>query len=165
MAACGGGAGEGAANEADGQEMDSQQTEAPATEEAPEEVAPQSVTLELKTTGETMATMAYEPSRLEVPAGAEVTVNLDNTASAAGMIHNVVFIERGAQEEISTAALDAGKDAGFIPESSKIIAHSALAQPGEKVSVTFTAPSAAGTYQFICTYPGHTAMKGILLVK
>ena len=168
VAACGGGGGKAPASDMESTKTETQQNEA-AQEETMEEPAndePQAVTLELKAVGETMNEMAYEPNRLEVPAGAEVTVNLQNTASAEAMIHNVVFIQRGAQEEVSMAGLEAGKENEFIPEGNEnIIAYTALAQPGESKSVTFTAPEEAGTYQFICTYPGHTAMKGILLVK
>lgn len=130
------------------------------------EVEEKMVSLEVKTTGETMTTMAYKPNRLTVPAGAEVKLTLTNSASAEAMIHNIVFIERGKQDQVSQAGLAAGKENGFLPEDSQyIVAASDLAYPGETVDLTFTAPESPGTYQFICTYPGHTAMKGVLIVK
>ncbi|MDE0837988.1 MAG: plastocyanin/azurin family copper-binding protein [Kiritimatiellae bacterium] len=37
--------------------------------------------------------------------------------------------------------------------------------PGEEDVVTFTAP-AAGTYNYLCTFPGHYAvMNGVMTVK
>jgi azurin len=47
-----------------------------------------------------------------------------------------------------------------------VIAHTGLVGPGETVEVTFKAP-AAGTYTFLCSFPGHFAagMKGTLVVK
>jgi azurin len=164
MVACGGG--EAPATETETTQESTEQATPEATSEDNVTEEAQAVTLDLAAVGETMATMAYEPTRLEVPAGAEVTVNLMSKATAEAMIHNVVFIERGAQEEVSMAGLEAGKENNFVPaDNEKIVAYTEIAQPGETKSVTFTAPAEAGTYQFICTYPGHTAMKGILLVK
>lgn len=144
-----------------------QETTEPAQEK--EEMAneePQEVSLELKTIGETMNTMEYEPNRLEVPAGAKVNLTLVNEASAEAMIHNAVFIERGKQMEVIEAGMEAGKDGGYLDESHPaIIAATELAYPGETKTLTFTAPDEPGTYQYICTYPGHTSMKGILIVK
>ncbi len=125
----------------------------------------QEVSLKLKAVGETMTTMAYEPTRLEVPVGSVVTLVLENTATSEAMIHNVVVIKAGKQTEVSEAALEAGSSADFVPENDNIIAATSLAKPGETVEVTFNAPDKPGTYQFICTYPGHTAMKGVFLVK
>lgn len=151
-------------------EMNEAEQTAPATEEtAPAEeteMEAEAVSLKVMTTGETMTTMAFEPNRLTVPAGAEVTLTLTNSATAEAMIHNIVFIERGKQDQVSEAGLAAGKENGFIPDNNEyIFAASDLAYPGETVDFTFTAPEKPGTYQYICTYPGHTAMKGILLVQ
>lgn len=128
-------------------------------------MAPQDVTLNLYAVGETMTTMTFEPERLEVSAGANVTLKLMNKAKSEAMIHNAVIIQAGKQQPVVDAGLEAGPDRGYIPESPYIIAATSLAKPGEEVEVSFKAPDKTGTYQFICTYPGHTAMKGILLVK
>jgi azurin len=162
FAACSGPAEEPAeATESQGEE----QTEAVEQEVEAVEEAPKAVTLNLSTTGETMTEMAYEPNRLTAPAGAEVTIILENKATAAAMIHNAVIIEAGKQSEVAEDGLAAGPDNAYVGESEFIIAATPLANPGETVEVTFTAPSEPGTYQFICTYPGHTAMKGILMIK
>lgn len=128
-------------------------------------VIPQDVTLEVHAVGESMTEMKFEPKRLEVPAGANVTVTLVNKASSEAMIHNFVVIKAGSQEEVNEQAMKAGSDKDYIPENDNIIAATSMAQPGETVEVEFTAPTEPGTYQFICTYPGHAAMKGIFLVK
>lgn len=163
LAACGG-------NEAESNNAAESPQPAPAAEtemteeaESPEPAGP--VSLSLKTTGETMADMAFEPKRLEAPAGAEITLTLENSASSAAMVHNAVFIQKGAQDEVIQAGMAAGVDNGFVGESDQIIAATALAQPGETVTLVFNAPSEPGTYQYICTYPGHASMKGILIVK
>ncbi len=137
-------------------------TEQPA--EAVEE-APQSVTLNLTAIGETMMEMAFEPKRLSAPAGAEITLVLQNKAVAEGMIHNAVIIQAGKQTEVAENGLAAGPEKEYVGVSDYIIAATPLAKPGETVEITFTAPSEPGTYQYICTYPGHLAMKGILMIK
>ncbi|MDZ7847525.1 MAG: plastocyanin/azurin family copper-binding protein [Owenweeksia sp.] len=124
-----------------------------------------SVTLNLKAVGETMTTMAYEPARLQAPAGAKVTLVLDNTAKSEAMIHNAVIIQAGKQKQVTEAGLAAGPDKDYTPASPFIVAATEMAKPGETVEVTFTAPDEPGTYQYICTYPGHTSMKGLLVVK
>jgi azurin len=48
-----------------------------------------------------------------------------------------------------------------------VLASTPLAGPGETVEVTFKAPTAAGEYTFLCSFPGHflSGMKGALTVK
>ncbi len=164
MVSCGGGGQENTTDKAKKENPKTEQKET-VTQEAPETSEPKEVSLTLTTTGETMTDMQYEPKRLTVPAGAKVKLTLINEASSEAMIHNAVFITVGAQVEVSQAGLEAGPDKGYVPENDKIIAATGLANPGETVELEFTAPTEAGTYQFICTYPGHTAMKGILLVQ
>jgi azurin len=56
----------------------------------------------------------------------------------------------------------------YLPpdQADKVIVSSKLLGPGESDTVTFTAP-AAGTYDYICTFPGHAlaGMHGTLTVK
>lgn len=165
MASCGGG--ESDANKtmeksSDEKEMKMEENQAPAKTETMEA---KEVSIEVHAVGELMTDMAFEPKRLEVPAGAKVTVTLINKATSEAMIHNFVVINAGTQEEVATQGLEAGPDKSYIPENDNVLAATSLAHPGESAAVTFTAPAEPGTYQFICTYPGHTAMKGILLVK
>lgn len=166
MASCGGG--EADANKAT--EKSAEEKEMNMDEKAPAdsenvEMEVKEISLEVKTTGELMTDMAFEPKRLEVPAGASVTLKLVNTAKSEAMIHNFVLINAGTQEEVATQGLAAGPDKSYIPENANVLAATSMAKPGETVEVVFTAPSKPGTYQYICTYPGHTAMKGIFLVK
>lgn len=126
---------------------------------------PDGFSFTVKTIGETMTDMAYEPKRLTVAAGSQVSITLENNAASEAMIHNIVFIKAGSQTEVAEEALEAGPDKNYIPENDNIIAASSIAKPGQTVSLEFTAPEKKGTYQYICTYPGHLSMKGILLVK
>jgi azurin len=70
--------------------------------------------------------------------------------------------------DINNAAVNA-RATGFIPPDmkEKLVAYTPLAGNGETVEVVFNAPSKAGSYNYICTFPGHYAlgMKGTLIVK
>jgi azurin len=108
----------------------------------------------VKITGNTMADMAYEPSSLTVKAGDRVTLTIENTNTMEGMLHNWVLVKLGSGQEVATAAIAAGMDKNYVPENSNVIVASALAKPKETIKLEFVAP-ATGSYNYICTYPGH----------
>jgi azurin len=59
------------------------------------------------------------------------------------------------------------KATDYIPaaQKEKVIAHSPVLGPKQKAEVVFKAP-AAGTYTYICSFPGHyMIMRGTLTVK
>lgn len=70
---------------------------------------------------------------LKVPAGKEITINLDNDGSA---IHNMRFA--GEDKKYNT-----GDDAVSNPD---------IVAPGQKAVMVFTAPSAAGKYVYQCDF-------------
>jgi azurin len=107
----------------------------------------------------------FDKTKLSAKPGA--TVNLTFKNSAKGMQHNFVLTEIGAAEEVANAGIQAGADKGWVPVGSpKVLAHTRLLNPGESETISFTAPSKAGDYPFICSFPGHyLTMKGILQVK
>ena len=85
------------------------------------------------------------------------------------MAHNFVLLKPGVDAvEFNKAAFNA-RETGFIPPDKKddIIAATALAGAGETVEITFKAPAKPGSYNFICSFPGHFAMgmRGKLVVK
>jgi len=88
-----------------------------------------------------------------------------NQNTAEGMLHNWVLVKLGSGQEVATAAIEAGTAKNYIPENANIIAASGLAKPKETITLDFIAP-AAGSYNYICTYPGHfPAMIGKLIVE
>jgi azurin len=109
----------------------------------------------------------YEKTAFTVPAGEEITLTFKNTATSPAMKHNVVLLTT-AKEAIVNRVGQAGTGASdneYIPEDEAVLAHTSLADPGETVSVTFTAPSNPGKHKYICTFPGHyTAMQGTMRV-
>jgi len=119
--------------------------------------------LSIGTVGETMA---YDQTSLTVKAGQKVHLTLTNHATSPAMKHNWVLVQPGKEADVATAGMTAGESAGYVPGgNASIIANTPLSQPGGTVEVTFTAP-AAGTYPYICTFPGHyTTMKGTLTVQ
>ncbi len=167
LVACGGG-GDEPADKSDMKDDKRSEQKSPAAEKddmADTKQTAKEVSLKLYTVGETMTTMAYEPAQLEVPAGAKVTLSLQNNAKSEAMIHNAVIIKAGKQSAVTELGMAAGPEKDYIPESDDIIAATKLVKPGESTEITFEAPLKKGTYQYICTYPGHTAMKGVLLVR
>ena len=113
--------------------------------------------------------MRYAETEFSVQSGQEVTVVFENTATTPAMQHNVVILnsdDDAVVNRVGQAALTAGADAEYIPEDEAILAHTPLAQPGETVRVTFTAPTEPGTYRYICTFPGHyMLMQGTMTVQ
>lgn len=86
-------------------------------------------------------TFQFTPSSASVSAGDEVEVTLTN---AGALEHSWVLVSGDA-------------DAATVTEADAINnASTGTVAGGETGSVTFTAPD-AGTYQFVCTVPGHAA--------
>lgn len=110
--------------------------------------------------------MRYETTEFAVQAGQEVRIIFENTATSEAMHHNVVIVDsRDDVDRVGNSALEAGPAADYIPEDDAIVAYTAMAAPGETVEVTFTAPSEAGDYPYLCTYPGHyMLMQGTMTV-
>lgn len=120
--------------------------------------------IEVGTDGENLA---YNNVALTAKAGEKVSVTFKNNSTAQS--HNFLLVNGGddVATAVDEAAAEAGDAAGYVPaDATNIIAHSALLAPGASETVEFTAP-AAGTYTFICTYPGHYGggMKGVLTVE
>jgi len=119
----------------------------------------------LNAVGNTMADMGYDSKELKVTSGAKVKINLTNQGTDASMLHNVVIVKQGTEKEVATEGISLKDKNYFNAENTNVIAGSAVAAPGATVTVEFTAP-AAGTYTYICTYPGHwMKMQGVLIVE
>jgi len=155
LASCGG-----AEKPADSTPVDSSATTTPAVSATPGEVQ-----MTIKITGNSMTDMAYEPGSASVKAGDKVTVTLINENTAEGMLHNWVLVNLGSGQEVATAAIAAGPDKEYIPENANVLAYSKMLNPEETTTFEFTAPT-AGSYNYICTYPGHfPKMVGKLVVE
>ena len=117
---------------------------------APPPVDVPSGSLTISTEGDTLK---FDQASLEAKAGSTVTVVFQN-ASAINQ-HNWVLVQSGTKDEVAAAGTEAGAEADWIPSGDdRVLAKSGLLEPGVTQEVRFTVP-AAGTYQFVCTFPGH----------
>lgn len=112
--------------------------------------------------------MKYNLSELKVKAGQEVTLELRHVGKMPkeAMGHNFVLLAQGVDMAKFAQEAMSAKDTDYVPNDSKdVIAHTKMIGGGEKASVTFKAP-AAGSYDFLCSFPGHYAMmKGKFIVE
>lgn len=115
--------------------------------------------------------MKYDKVKLTARPGEQIHLVLKvvGTMAKTIMAHNFVLLKQGTSAlEVNNAAFNA-RATDFIPESmkDKFLAFTPLAGAGETVEVTFTAPTKPGSYEYLCTFPGHYAMgmKGTLSVK
>lgn len=101
--------------------------------------------------------MMFDLHYFTVQAGKPVQIVLDNTDN---MPHNLVITTPGGVTEVgmqagTLSAPDDPKAKAFIPDTPKVLESTALVQPGDSVTLSFTAPAKPGNYNFLCTYPGH----------
>ena len=95
----------------------------------------------------------FDANKFEVSAGSEVVLVFSNTSSINQ--HNWVIVQPGQKDVVSGRGVVAGPGNDWIePGDPDVIASIRLLDPGQTDQVRFTAPS-AGTYQFVCTFPGH----------
>ncbi|MED5372501.1 MAG: azurin [Myxococcota bacterium] len=145
-------------------------TEAPKAE-APKEEAPKAeARAEISNTVvlEANDMMQFNLKEIHVKAGEPVTLTLKHTGTMAkeAMGHNFVLLKAGEDVGAFALASASAKDSDFISPDmkDKVIANTTLVGGGESVEITFDAP-AAGTYPFLCSFPGHYAMmKGEFIV-
>ena len=95
--------------------------------------------------------------RVKLKETALFKVRLTFTNASTVNQHNWVLVKTGTKDEVAAAAVEAGAANSWIPPGDdRIIAHTGLLDPGETEEIIFTGPL-VGTYQFLCTFPGHSA--------
>ncbi|MDA0875102.1 MAG: plastocyanin/azurin family copper-binding protein, partial [Bacteroidetes bacterium] len=109
--------------------------------------------------------LQFDRTSIDVKAGSRVELVLDNDDD---MMHNFVVVAPGASDAIGDAALRLGlegPDKGYVPDSDQVLFHTSLLEPGTRETIYFQAPTQPGTYEFLCTFPGHAfTMRGVLRV-
>lgn len=111
--------------------------------------------------------MQYDKKRFTVKAGQNVTIRLENPD---GMQHNLLIIKPGTLQIVGAAADAMVRDPKasqmqYVPKVPQVLHSTRLLNPGETVSLKFTAPKTPGEYPFVCTFPGHwRGMNGIMVV-
>lgn len=113
--------------------------------------------------------MQFNKKEIKVKAGKKVKITLKHIGKLDKKVmgHNFVLLKQGVSISAfgNKAATSAATE--YIPTDSQddIIAHTKLIGAGETTSVEFDAP-APGTYDFLCSFPGHYAMmKGKFIVE
>ena len=112
--------------------------------------------------------MQFNMAEMKVKAGQTVRVTLKHVGKMDKNVmgHNWVLLAMGTEiNEFGGAAVEA-KATDYVPaNTTQVIAHTKLLGGGESDTIEFVAP-AAGTYDFICSFPGHFAiMKGKFIVQ
>ena len=137
----------------------------PATAKAPAAAAARTVEL---TGGDDMK---FSVTKIDAKPGETIRIVLKSTGTIPkiAMAHNFVLLVLGTDAaEFNKASMMAAATE-YVPQDqkAKVVASTKLAGPGETVEVTFKVPAKAGTYDYMCTFPGHFAagMKGQLVVK
>ncbi len=111
--------------------------------------------------------MQYDKLELKVKEGTRVTLTFKHTGTMpkTAMGHNFILLKKGTDIPAFAQKAMQAADKEYIPETDAIIAHTKLIGGGESVTITFDAP-AKGTYDYICSFPGHYAMmKGKFIVE
>ncbi len=112
--------------------------------------------------------MQFDLDEITVEAGQTVVLTLKHVGKLpkAAMGHNWVLLTPGTDINKFGAAASKFADNEYIPEDTdQVIAYTDLIGGGQETTIEFTAPE-AGTYDFICSFPGHYAMmKGKFIVE
>lgn len=110
--------------------------------------------------------MKFDKTEFKVKAGEKIKLVLKHTGKLPknAMGHNFVLLTKGTDVQKFAIAAMNEKATEYIP-SKGVLAHTKLIGGGESTTIEFTAP-AKGTYDFICSFPGHYAMmKGKFIVE
>jgi azurin/glucose/arabinose dehydrogenase len=113
--------------------------------------------------------LRFDTTRLVVEPGKAFEVILENPDQIP---HNIVFVQPGTVQAVAEAVQAQAPDKldsqgrSYVPENDpRVFAASKMLEAGEKETLTITAPGEEGTYEYVCTFPGHWAvMQGKLIV-
>ena len=115
--------------------------------------------------------MKFDKTEITARPGETLHIVVKNTGvmPKIAMAHNFVLLTPGTDLAAFTKDGFNARETDFIPPAMKaaVIASTPLAGAGETVETTFKVPAKAGTYAFVCSFPGHFAlgMRGTLVVK
>lgn len=117
-------------------------------------------------------TMKFGVTEIVAKPGERLSVTLVNigTTPKFSMGHNWLLLASGVDIQPFLVASAEAVTTDYVPRAThgdKILAATKLLGPNERDTVTFTAPTTAGRYEFICSFPGHyqVGMRGVLIVQ
>ena len=145
-------------------------TEQPAT--APEAPAAENATSPAQASNdvtiEATDQMTFSLKEIKVKGGQKVKVTIKHTGTMAKdvMGHNFVLLKPGVDLAAFSQKAIKAKATNYVPDGDPdVIAHTKIVGGGGSDTVEFDAP-APGTYEFICSFPGHySMMKGTFIVE
>ena len=112
--------------------------------------------------------MQFNKKEIRVKAGEKVKITLKHIGKMDKNVmgHNFVLLKQGVSVSAFGNKAATAKATNYIPDNGKdVIAHTDIVGAGETSIVEFDAP-APGTYEFLCSFPGHYAMmKGTFIVE
>jgi len=99
----------------------------------------------------------------------KIRLNAIGTAPKATMAHNLIVLWPGSNQIAFVEAAAQAKAMDYVPSAlkSQILASTILIANGEHAVVEVRLPTRAGTYPFLCSFPGHFAngARGSIVVK
>lgn len=111
--------------------------------------------------------MKFDKKEIIAYSGQKITVTLNHTGKLDKLVmgHNFVLLKNGVNTNEFGIKASSEKENEYISDRDQVIAHTKLIGGGESDTITFDAPE-KGTYDFICSFPGHyMSMKGKLIIK
>ena len=111
--------------------------------------------------------MMYDKKTIVVKYGKNVRLTLNHKGKIGKefMGHNFVLLKKGVNVDEFAKKATLAKSNDYIPNSYETIAFTKMLGGGESTTISFTAPE-AGTYTYICSFPGHyMIMRGELIVN
>lgn len=112
--------------------------------------------------------MQYDKRELLAKAGEKITLTLRHVGQLEKRVmgHNFVLLKPGTNiTGFANEAASAGEAADWIPDDgAQVIVHTKMLGGGQTDVISFDAPE-PGTYDYICSFPGHSGMmRGTLTI-
>jgi len=111
--------------------------------------------------------MMYDKKTIVAKYGKNIRLTLNHKGKIGKefMGHNFVLLKKGVNVDEFAKKATLAKSNDYIPNSDETIAFTKMLGGGESTTISFTAPE-AGTYTYICSFPGHyMIMRGELIVN
>lgn len=112
--------------------------------------------------------MRFNLNEIKASPGQTIHLSLTHTGrmSIQQMGHNAVFLKEGVNPDAFLARATAYADVSEMPIEmrNQILAATSMIGGRGNTEITFVAPDKEGTHFFVCTFPGHQRMRGVLVL-